>query len=109
MLSLTQDSLCAGMARVSAVTACICADLCPCVRGHGPRVQAAARAFGSMWTTYVAPLGDRGTGTQNINRGQVSAVSLPEREKSWRGLCRPWGLSAPDRRFLSCGSFLLSC
>ena len=24
----------------------------------------------------------------------MSAVSLPEREKSWRGLCRPWGLSA---------------
>ena len=44
MLSLTQDSLCAGMARVSAVTACICAGLCPCVRGHGPCVQAAARA-----------------------------------------------------------------
>lgn len=34
-----------------------------------------------MWTTYVAPLGDRGTGTQTINRGQVSAVSLSEREE----------------------------
>ena len=55
-----------------------------------------------MWTTYIAPLGDRGTGVQNINRGQVSALSLPETshpqgasgEKSGRGLCRPRWLSA---------------
>lgn len=45
-----------------------------------------------MWTTYIAPLGDRGTGVQNINgtgeravpaRDEPSPGSLRREERAW--------------------------
>lgn len=73
-----------------------------------------------MWTTCVAPLGDRGTGTQNVKRtGEPrgpclgGAVPREPQERRAGGGCAGPGRCllgpAPERQFLSCGSFLLSC